>query len=90
MPNCQLGILSKLIALTCVGTTMASFTDGSRESHGSLPRDGLLGSESRNLVIYWLDFSRFFQSLVRLIKQPFLEKSDFLISSSEDDILSQS
>ena len=69
---------------------MASLTDGSRESHGSLPRDGLLGSESRNLAICWFDFSRFFQSLVRLIKQPFLEKSDFLISSSEDDMLSQS
>lgn len=69
---------------------MASFTGESRAGQESIPAAEAFGSESRNFSIYLVDLVRFFASVVMLTKQPSFESRDFLISSSAEEILSQS
>lgn len=69
--------------------TIASFSGESWACHKAAS-EGVFGRESRNLERDLIELSRFFPSAVMLTKQPFLERSDLRISSSEDDILSQS
>lgn len=75
---------------TWVGITIASLAEGSRAVQEDDPVREEEGSESRNLLICFSAFVRFFPSEVRFIRHPDFENKDLRMSSNDEAISGQS